>query len=244
MRFRRSTPVETPKDRVALAHDAGVGSVSVASVFAGTLVAFAATVLLLGVAAATAAGFGLDAHLSDNNWREAGAAGGAVVAGAVFLAYLFGGYAAGRMARRQGVLHGALVAFTSLLAIAVVVIVARLITNVDGESILRDLRSVGIPTTGSEWGDVLTIAGLAALAAMLIGSVAGGGWGERWHSRLLTRALDPAVGTEGEVRHQAATVHDDALTRVERTRIVGGVDLRERAPRPVPDIEQDTDAPA
>jgi hypothetical protein len=221
-----------------------MGSVSVASVFAGTLVAFGATVLLLGLAAAVASGFDLDAHLADNQWREAGAVGGAVVAVAIFLAYLFGGYTAGRMARRQGVLHGALVAFTSLVAIAVVVVVARLITKVDGESILRDLRSVGVPTTRSEWGDVATVAGFAALAATFIGSVAGGGWGERWHTRLLTRALDPAIGTEAAARRQAETAHDEAVTRVEHTRVGGGVDLRDRHPEHVEraeDIEQDTD---
>jgi hypothetical protein len=245
MRFRRSTPVETPKDRLALARDAGIGSVSVASVFAGTLVAFGASILFLGVAAATATAFDLDANLAASRWREAGAVGGAVLAGALFLSYLFGGYSAGRMARRQGVLHGILVTFTSLVAVAVAVVVARLVTNLDGENLLRDLRSVGVPTTGSEWGDTFTVAGLAALAGMLVGSVLGGALGDRWHSRLLARALDPEVGTEGAVRRHAATAHDDAVTRVERSRVGGGVDLRDGEPereRGLADIEQDADA--
>jgi tight adherence protein B len=41
-------------------------------------------------------------------------------------------------------------------------------------------------------------------------------------------SVDPDVGTEGAVRRDAATVHDDAVARVERTRVGGGVDLRDR----------------
>lgn len=221
--------VETPRDRIALAQDAGVGAVSIASVFAGTLVAFGAAILLLALAAAVAGGAGVD--IQNNDWRDAGVAGGAILAGVVLVSYAFAGYAAGRMARRRGVLHGVLVFVTSLVAISVATVIARLLTDADADTILRNLRSVGVPTTGSEWRDVATVAGIGSLVAMLVGSLIGGVWGERWHSRLIARALDPEVGTEGAVRRQAATAHDDAVTRVERTRVGGGVDLRERARR-------------
>jgi hypothetical protein len=220
--------VESPRDRIALSQDAGVGAVSVASAMAGTLVAFGATVLLLALAAAVASGAGLHVDLQSNNWRDAGIAGGAILAGVLFCSYLFAGYTAGRMARRRGVLHGVMVFVTSLVAVGVATVIARLLTDADADTILRNLRSVGVPTSGSEWRDVVTVAGIGSLAAMLLGSVLGGGWGERWHTRLMARALDPEVGREGALRRDAAVIHDDAAARAERTRVGGGVDLRDR----------------
>jgi hypothetical protein len=242
--FRRNHArgdVETSRDRIALAEDAGVGAVSIASVFAGTLVAFGATVLLLALAAAVAGGAGLDVDLQDNNWRDAAVAGGAILAGVLLVAYVFAGYTAGRMARRRGLLQGLLVFVTSLVAVGVATVIARLLTDADADAILRNLRSVGVPTTGSEWRDVATVAGIGSLVAMFVGSLAGGVWGERWHSRLIARALDPEVGTEGAVRRQAATAHDDAVTRVERTRVGGGVDLRDSG-RADETVDEDADA--
>jgi hypothetical protein len=219
--------VETPRDRVALAQDAGVGAVSAASALTGTLVAMAVTALVLAMTAAVITGTTLEATLRAESWRDAGIAGGAILAGVLFLSFLFGGYAAGRMARRRGVLHGAMVFITSLVAVGAATVIARLLTDADADTVLRNLRSVGVPTTGSEWRDVVTVAGVGALVAMLAGAVLGGIWGERWHSRLLARAIDPEVGREGALRREAAIIHDDATTRAERTRVGNGVE-RER----------------
>jgi hypothetical protein len=227
-RFRNTDAVETPRDRVALAQDAGVGAVSAASALVGTLVAVALTVLLLVLAAAVVTGTTLEADLRVDNWRDAGVAGGAVLGGVLFVSFLFGAYAAGRMARRRGVLHGVMVFLTSLIAVGAATVVARLLTDADADTILRNLRSVGVPTTGSEWRDVVTVAGIGSLAAMLVGSVLGGAWGERWHTRLLARAIDPEVGREGALRREAAVIHNDATARAERTRVGGGVDVRDR----------------
>ena len=233
-RNRARGDVETRRDRTLLAEDAGFGTVSVASVFAGTLVAFGAAVLLLALAAAIASGAGLDVDVQ-GNWRDAGVTGGAILAGVLFVSYLFAGYAAGRMARRHGVLHGLLVFLTSLVAVGVATVVARLLTDADADTILANLRSVGVPTSGDEWQDVATVAGIGSLAAMLLGTLIGGPWGERWHSRLIARALDPEVGREGAIRHEAATAHDDAVTRVDKTRVGGGVDLRDQDTDGIPD---------
>jgi hypothetical protein len=235
-RNRAAGDVETPRDRIALAEDAGVGPVSIASVFAGTLVAFGAAVLLLALAAAIAGGAGVNVDIQSNNWRDAGVAGGAILAGVLLLSYLFGGYSAGRMARRRGLLHGVLVFVTSLVAVGVATVVARLLTDADADTILRNLRSVGVPTTGSEWRDVVTVAGIGSLAAMLVGSVVGGRVGERWHTRLMRRAL----GREGAIRREAAVAHTDAVDRVERTRVGGGVDLRDGDRARAADVDQDT----
>ena len=225
---RLTDAVESPHDRIALSQDAGVGAVSAASALAGTLVAFGATVLLLALAAAAATGAGLDVDLQTDSWRDAGVTGGAILAGVLFVSYLFAGYTAGRMARRRGVLHGLMVVLTSLVAVGAATVIARLLTDADADTILRNLRSVGVPTTGSEWRDVVTVAGIGSLAAMVLGSLLGGAWGERWHTRLMARALDPEVGREGALRREAAVIHDDAEARAERTRVGNGVDLRDR----------------
>lgn len=227
-RKRVTGDVETPGDRAAMARDAGFGSVSIASTFAGTLVAFATAVILLALSAAVAGAAGVNVDIQSNNWRDAGMAGAAILAGVLLVSYLFGGYTAGRMARRRGVLHGVLVVVTTLVALATATVIARLMTDADADTILRNLRSVGVPTTGNEWRDVATGAAIASLAAMLIGSVLGGRVGDRWHTRLLRRAVDPDIGPEASLRRDADAAHDDAATRVERHRIGGGVDLRDR----------------
>ena len=65
------------------------------------------------------------------------------------------------------------------------------------------VRSVGLPTTAHQWRDIGTFGGIAAVAAALIGSLAGGAMGERWHTKVLARALDPSVGPEGRIRESA-----------------------------------------
>jgi hypothetical protein len=189
----RTDTVESRHDRAVLAQDAGLGKVSFVSVLAGTLVAYGAFAVLLAIAAAVARSIGFDTDLSDNEWRRLGAAGGAVVAVVLFVAYWFGGYVAGRMSRRAGLTNGFLVfALGVVLAVGVAGLV-NLFT--DGENITRELRGVGVPTTWDEWRDIGTVAGIGSLLGMLLGALAGGAAGERWHGKLLSRAMDPTVGT-------------------------------------------------
>jgi hypothetical protein len=75
----------------------------------------------------------------------------------------------------------------ALLLVAVVGAVAA--SQTDAESIGSNLRSLGIPTSGTEWGKAGTVAGIGSLAAMLVGALFGGVFGERWHSKLTRRAV-------------------------------------------------------
>src|SRR5687768_5200183 len=102
----RTDSVESRHDRAVLAQDAGLGKVSFVSVLAGTLVAYGAFAVLLAIAAAVAKAVGVGADFSDNEWRRLGAAGGAIVAVVLFVAYWFGGYVSGRMSRRAGMTNG------------------------------------------------------------------------------------------------------------------------------------------
>jgi hypothetical protein len=56
----------------------------------------------------------------------------------------------------------------------VAVVAAVAASQTDAEAIGSNLRSLGIPTSGSEWGKAGTVAGIGSLAAMLVGALLGG----------------------------------------------------------------------
>lgn len=203
--------IETSSDRRGLVADAGWGMVSGWSVLAGTLGAYGAFAVLLAGTAAVLASTDIEGELSALNWSELSTGGAVAIAAVTFVAYLFGGYTAGRMARRAGATNGLLVAATGVvLAVGMGAVISA---AADAEAIAANLRGVGVPTTGDEWQDAGTVAGIATLAAMVLGSVLGGVAGERWHSRLLRRAMDPNVGAAAEARERAA---DDLAEAEER----------------------------
>ncbi len=208
--MRSRTMRETARERRELAADAGFGGFSITSVLAGVLVAYGAFAILAGLATAALDAFGDDTNLS-TDWETLGTTGGLVVAGVLFLAYLFGGYVAGRMARRAGVTNGLAVFVLSLVVAIGVTGLVNLFT--DGDEILGNLRAVGVPTSSREWSDIGTVAGIGSLLAMLLGAIVGGGLGERWHGKLLARALDPSVGPEAEARAAAERARADLAER-------------------------------
>ena len=108
--MRRRGVVENRVDRKALAADAGFGSLSVVSILAGVLTAYGAFVLLLGIAVAIVDAVGIDTDLVTTDYEQLGVVGGLIVAALLLASYLFGGYVAGRMARRAGALNGLAVA--------------------------------------------------------------------------------------------------------------------------------------
>ena len=178
---------ETNKDRARLARDAGIGKLSLLAVLAGAVTAFGSFAILLAVISAIAGAVGANTDLGTLDWRSVGIGAGIMIALALLVAYLFGGYVAGRMARRAGWLNG-LAVFA--LAILVPAILAAILSSqagkVDpaaGPTALGNLRSIGIPTSGEEWAEIGTIVGLGSLLAMLAGSVLGGILGERWHGK-------------------------------------------------------------
>lgn len=214
-RTRRSeTQRETARERRELAADAGFGGFSVTSVLAGVLVAYGAFAILAGLAAAALDAFGDDTDLT-TNWEALGTTGGIVVAGLLFLAYLFGGYVAGRMARRNGVAHGAGVLLLGIVVVAAVAALAR--SSADPDAIASNLRSLGIPTTADEWGQAGTVAGIASLIAVVAGSLLGGALGERWHARLFARAADPTVGAQADAARQAEQARTEANLALARS---------------------------
>jgi hypothetical protein len=209
---RRRGLLESGRDRRALAADAGFGSLSVGSVLAGVLVAYGAFAMLIGIAAAIVDALNVDTDIVTTDYEQLGVVGGLIVAGILLLSYLFGGYVAGRMARRAGLLNGLAVA---VLGLAIAAAVAALVRASDAETINTSLRSLGVPTTADEYGQAFTVAGIASLAAILLGSLLGGTLGERWHGKLLARAVNPDIGTEADARKRAQA--DMAKAEQDRT---------------------------
>jgi hypothetical protein len=190
-----SEPVyESPRDRATLAREAGLGRLSLPSVLAGVLVAYGAFAVLAALAGAVAAAIGLNTDLAGNDWASLGLGSAIAVAIVLLLAYLFGGYVAGRMARRAGLLNGLAVFVLAVVLVAAVAAIAA--SQADTDAVQANLRSLGIPTTGTEWGKVGTMAGIGSLAAMLVGALLGGVLGERWHSKLTRRAVSGKYGPD------------------------------------------------
>jgi hypothetical protein len=179
---------ETNKDRAKLAREAGIGKLSLLAILAGAVTAFGTFAILLAIISAIAGAIGANTDFGTLDWRSVGIGAGITIALVLLVAYLFGGYVAGRMARRAGWLNGLAV---FVLAVLVPAILAAILSSqadkVDpsaGPTALGNLRSIGIPTSGQEWAKIGTIVGLGSLLAMLAGSVLGGILGERWHGKL------------------------------------------------------------
>ncbi|HMC42941.1 MAG TPA: hypothetical protein VKI20_08010 [Acidimicrobiales bacterium] len=219
---------ESPRDRVTFVEDAGLGRLSAVSILAGTLAGYGAFAVLLLLAAVIASASGKDpGSFTAHEWRTGGAVAGAVVAVLMLASYLLGGYTAGRMARRSGAAHGAMVFATGV--IVAVGMGALIRFEADTSTLTAGLHDLGIPTTWGVWREVATVAGIAALAAMAAGGILGGMLGERWHGKLVRRAADPSIGPEAEARAAAAVREEDAdrfhraaMSRAERSSAVTG----------------------
>lgn len=177
------------------------GGVKLGSAFFGWLTATGTAVLLtaLVVAAGTAVGVttgtGVDqavgqATQGTQTAQSVGIAGGIALLVVLFVAYFCGGYVAGRMARFNGLRQGVAV---WLWAVVVAVVVAVL-ASVAGDryDVLSQLNSFPrIPVTSGD----LTTGGLIALAAVaassLIGAIAGGLAGMRFHRKVDQAAFEP-----------------------------------------------------
>jgi hypothetical protein len=155
------------------------GGIDVAASLAGMLVALALVVVLGGVIAAAIGAYGYQVGLEGNE-RElsiAGLAGGIVT---LFLAFLFGGWAAGRMARYDGGKNGLMSAVWALILAAILAGLGAWL----GEE-YDVFRNRGLPQWFSD--EAMTVGAIAsgaiALLAMLLGGYLGGRWGERLHRR-------------------------------------------------------------
>jgi hypothetical protein len=176
------------RKEVVAAQRAKYGGISWGSAFFGWLTANGMAVLLLALLSAVGAGFGLTSQLDDpaeateQATSGAGLGAGIAVLVALFLAYLAGGYVAGRMARFDGAKQGLAVWVVGLL----VVLLLTLAGLVFGSQ-YNVLSELDLPRLPIDEGTATT-AGIIALASILVvtlvAAVLGGLLGARYHRKV------------------------------------------------------------
>ena len=173
-----------PVHPIAAARDR-FGGIDLPASLVGMLTAIAVLILLGGIVGAAIGAIGYQTGLSGDNVEDISLAsliGGLVV---IAIAYLVGGWTAGRIARYDGARNGLMTAvWTIVLAGALSALAAWFGSEYDV------FANVQLP----QWfdRDALTSAalasGLGAVATMLIAGLLGGLWGTRYH-RLADQTL-------------------------------------------------------
>ena len=170
------------------------GGMKFGSAFFGWLTAAGTAVLLTtlvsGVGAAIGFGVLAGEDVDNGDAQMLGIAGVIALAAILFVAYLAGGYVAGRMARFSGAKQGVAVWLWSI----VIAIVAAVIGLLAGSQFDIFARLNALPRLPLEQGD-LTVSGIVtAILAILIslaGAVLGGLAGMRYHRRVDRVGLEP-----------------------------------------------------
>lgn len=191
------------------------GGIAPWAILTGVVVAYGAFSLIFAIVGGAFAASGVEADELTSASREIGigVAIGALVSW--FLAFLWGGYTAGRMGRGAGILNGILV---PILFLVIGGIVAALVAAFGETANLQlPFTQNQLPIRGSELYEYSIAFSIAILAAMLIGGILGGGMGQRWHKKLERRTLhDEEQRVEGQRQSQAQSS-------------TGTVDLRDRS---------------
>jgi uncharacterized membrane protein len=169
---------EARRDPAVRAARERFGGVDLPATLVGMLTALAVLVLLGGLIGAAIGLIGYQTGLEDTaDLSIAGLIGGLVT---LFIAFLIGGWAAGRMARYDGARNGLM---TAVWAVVLAAILSTLGAILGDEYDI--FRNVDLPQFFSR--DALTIgaivSALVAIAVMLIAGLLGGKWGERYHRR-------------------------------------------------------------
>jgi hypothetical protein len=227
--------VEGKRDRLELVREAGWGGVSWGSVVAGVFVAYGVIGACIGIAAAVWHPMGLNLDsLSDHDWQQAGLISGLGAAGVFLGAFTFGGYTAGRMARRAGLRNGVLVAVFGIVLLVVVAAVAQ--AEGATSALVDRLESLGAPTDGTTWYGLGVVSGAVALGGTVLGALLGGVRGERWHQRLLVRAANPDIGPDADLRAEADRQRRAAEKALARAHKAGVMEVPDSIDTPMPGV--------
>lgn len=182
---RDHTAAPVVAERHEVIPDRARGGVSFWSVLSGVLVAFGAFIVLSAIIGAILVATGVaEGGVQSSEATEAGLA---VVIGLVlaqFLAYMWGGYTAGRMARGSGVLNGLLVPVLALIFVAALGAILAAVTGTSPDAAAADVETMSLPLPLSDLGELATGLGIGLLVAMLLGGALGGAMGARWHTKL------------------------------------------------------------
>jgi hypothetical protein len=173
-------------DSVA-AQRASFGGIKWGAAFFGWLSANGLAVILVALLSAAGVALGLaqgvdTADEATSQVETLGIGGGIAVLVVLFLAYLAGGYVAGRMARFDGARQGLAVWLVGLLVVLLLAAAGGILGT--QYNVLRQLNLPRIPIDEG----TATTAGLITLVAILLvtllGAVLGGKLGERYHRKV------------------------------------------------------------
>lgn len=156
------------------------GGIKWGSAFFGWLVSIGVAALAVGVVSAAGAATGLTDDSSGTG--TIGIASGILLLVIIVVAYYAGGYVAGRLSRFDGARQGLAV---WLLGLAVTLILAAAGALLGAE--YNVLEQLNLPRVPVDEGTVTTgaaIALAAAVGASLLGAMAGGKLGERYHRKI------------------------------------------------------------
>ena len=179
-------------DAVARQHDR-FGGIKWGAAFFGWLSANGLAVLLLALISAAGVAIGLTqgvpgAKETTQQADTIGIAGGIVLLVVLFLAYLAGGYVAGRMARFDGARQG-----IAVWVIGLIVVIALAVLGLVFGSKFNVLAQLNLPRIPIDEGTATTgalIALAAVLLATLVGAILGGKLGERYHRKVDRAGFD------------------------------------------------------
>jgi MFS family permease len=169
------------------------GGIKWGAAFFGWLSANGLAVILVALLSAGGLALGLaqgvdTANEAVDQANEIGIGGGIAILVVLFLAYLAGGYVAGRMARFDGARQGLAVWIVGLLVVLVLAAAGAILGS--KYNVLQDLNLPRIPVDEG----TATTAGIITLVAILLvtlaGAVLGGKLGDRYHRRVDRAGFD------------------------------------------------------
>ena len=172
------------------------GGIKWGAAFFGWLSANGLAVLLIALISAGGLAIGLTEGIdnADDAADQAdtiGIAGGIVMLVVLFLAYLAGGYVAGRMARFDGVRQGIAVWIIGLLVVLALA-VAGLVFGSEYNVLQRlDLPRIPIDEGTATTGGIIAL--VAVLLVTLLGAILGGKLGDRFHRKVDRAGFDATV---------------------------------------------------
>jgi MFS family permease len=163
------------------------GGIKWGAAFFGWLSANGLAVILVALLSAAGVALGLASNVdtADEAAQQAetvGLGGGIAVLVVLFLAYLAGGYVAGRMARFDGVKQGVA---TWLIGLVVVILLAVAGAVLGAQyNVLQQLNLPRIPVDEGTATTAGIITLVAILLVTLLGAVLGGKLGDRYHRKI------------------------------------------------------------
>jgi hypothetical protein len=174
------------RDAVAVQR-ARFGGIKWGAAFFGWLTANGLAVVLVALLSAAGVALGLanGVDTADEAVQQAdtlGLGGGIAILVVLFLAYLAGGYVAGRMARFDGTRQGLAVWLVGLIVV-VLLAVAGVILGAQ-YNVLQQLNLPRIPVDEGTATTAAIITLVAILLVTLLGAVLGGKLGDRYHRRI------------------------------------------------------------